>query len=177
MSPADLLYPQYFVFEWGLDSGDPADLTKDPEYMSSVQPGLPLIKGIRFLDNQTVVESYVDQWHFDEKELAGTAAVWAGTPWEITAAAERLVTSGKAAFSRGEASSKNVPWLSLIISSHAAMIRNELADMKAERFVPVSLRDFVTPQEANERYDASIKWIDAHKHAVIGNGPFYLDSY
>ncbi|MGH9986111.1 MAG: ABC transporter substrate-binding protein, partial [Nitrososphaeraceae archaeon] len=77
MTPADLLYPQYFVFEWGLDSGDPADLTKDPEYMSSVQPALPLIKGIRFLDNQTVIESYIDQWHFDEKELAGTAAVWA----------------------------------------------------------------------------------------------------
>ncbi|MGH9979386.1 MAG: hypothetical protein ACRD8Z_26655, partial [Nitrososphaeraceae archaeon] len=58
-----------------------------------------------------------------------------------------------------------------------AMIRNELADMKAEVFVPVALRDFLTSQEASERYDASIKWIDAHKHAIIGNGPFYLDSY
>jgi peptide/nickel transport system substrate-binding protein len=176
MSSADLLYPQYFVFEWGMDTGDPADLTKDPEYMSGVQPGLPLIKGIRFLDNGTV-ESYVDQWHFDEKELAGTAGVWAGEPWEITAASERLITSGKAAFSRGEATSRNVPWLSLIIPSHATMIRNELSSMKAEGFVPAPLRDFVTPEEAGERYDASIKWIDTHRHAVIGNGPFYLDSY
>lgn len=176
MSPADLLYPQYFVFEWGMDTGDPTDLTKDPEYMAGVQPGLPLIKGIRFLDNGTV-ESYVDQWHFDEKELAGTAGVWAGEPWEITAASERLVTSGKAAYSRGEATSKNVPWLSLIVPSHAAMIRNELAAMKAEGFIPPPLRDFVTPEEADERYDASIKWIDTHRHAVIGNGPFYLDSY
>jgi peptide/nickel transport system substrate-binding protein len=176
MTPADLLYPQYFVFEWGMDTGDPADLTNDPEYMAGVQPALPLIKGIRFLDNQTV-ESYVDQWHFDDKELAGTAGAWAGEPWEITAASERLVTSGKAAFSRGEVSSKDVPWLSLIVPSHAAMIRNELAAMKAEGFVPVPLRDFVTPQEAIKRYDASIKWIDTHKHAVIGNGPFYLDSY
>ena len=176
MTPADLLYPQYFVFEWGKDTGDPADLTVDPEYMTGVEPGLPLIKGIRFIENQTV-ESYVDQWHFDDKELAGTAGVWAGEPWEITAASERVVTSGKAAFSRGEASSKNVPWLSLIVPSHAAMIRNELADMKAERFVPLPLRDFVTPEEAIKRYDASIKWIDTHKHAIIGNGPFYLDSY
>jgi peptide/nickel transport system substrate-binding protein len=176
MTPADLLYPQYFVFEWGMDTGDPADLTNDPEYMAGVQPALPLIKGIRFLDNQTV-ESYVDQWHFDDKELAGTAGAWAGEPWEITAASERLVTSGKAAFSRGEVSSKNVPWLSLIVPSHAALLRNELAAMKAEGFVPVPLRDFVTPQEAIKRYDASIKWIDTHNHAVIGNGPFYLDSY
>jgi peptide/nickel transport system substrate-binding protein len=176
MTPADLLYPQYFVFEWGMDTGDPTDLTNDPEYMAGVEPGLPLIKGLRFIDNKTV-ESYVDQWHFDDKELAGTAGAWAGEPWEITAATERLVTSGKAAFSRGEASSKNVPWLSLIVPSHAGMIRNELAKMKAEGFVPVPLRDFVTPEEAIRRYDASIKWIVTHKHAIIGNGPFYLDSY
>lgn len=175
MAPADLLYPQYFVFEWGKDTGDPADLTKDPQYMAGVQPALPLIKGIRFINNQTV-ESYVDQWHFDDKELAGTAGVWAGEPWEITAATERLVSSGKAAFSRGEAS-KNVPWLSLIVPSHAAMIRKELVAMKAEGFIPAPLRDFVTSEEATKRYDASIKWIDTHKHARIGNGPFYLDSY
>ena len=175
MAPADLLYPQYFVFEWGKDTGDPADLTKDPQYMAGVQPALPLIKGIRFLDNQTV-ESYVDQWHFDDKELAEAASIWPGQPWEITAATERLVSSGKAAFSRGEAS-KNVPWLSLIVPSHAAMIRNELVAMKAEGFIPAPLRDFVTSEEATKRYDASIKWIDTHKHASIGNGPFYLDSY
>jgi peptide/nickel transport system substrate-binding protein len=176
MDSADILYSQYFVFEWGMDTDDPSDLTNDPEYMTGVQPALPLIKGIRFLDNQTI-ESYVDQWHFDDKELASTAGAWAGEPWEVTAASERLVTSGKAAFSRGEASSKNVPWLSLIVPSHAAMLRNELALMKAEGFVPNPLRDIVTAEEAIKRYDASIKWIDSHRHAIIGNGPFYLDSY
>jgi peptide/nickel transport system substrate-binding protein len=28
-----------------------------------------------------------------------------------------------------------------------------------------------------KRYDASIKWITLHDNAVIGNGPFYLNSY
>lgn len=176
MTKADLLYPQYFLFEWGKETGDPADKTKDPEFMAQVEPGLPLVKGTRFVDDQTV-ESYIDQWHFDDKELAGTASVWAGEPWEITAATERLVSSGKAAFSKGEALSKNVPWLSPILPSHAAMIRSELVAMKDERFVPPPLKNIVTPQEAIKRYDASIKWIDAHKHAVIGNGPFYLESY
>ncbi|MEK0319363.1 MAG: ABC transporter substrate-binding protein, partial [Nitrosopumilus sp.] len=27
------------------------------------------------------------------------------------------------------------------------------------------------------RYDSSIKWIEANNHAVISNGPFYLESY
>jgi peptide/nickel transport system substrate-binding protein len=176
ISKADLVYPQYFVFEWGKETGDPADKTRDPEFMSGVAPGLPLIKGIRFTGDRTV-ESYIDQWHFDDKELAATASVWAGEPWEITAASERLVSSGKAAFSRGEASSRNVPWLSLIVPSHASMIKDELVKMKAEGFVPAPLRDLVTPEDAIERYDASVNWIDSHGHAVIGNGPFYLDSY
>jgi peptide/nickel transport system substrate-binding protein len=176
MTVADLVYSQYFPFEWGKDTGDPSDKTKDPEYMSQVKPALPLIKGTRFIDNQTV-ESYIDQWNFDKKELADRASVWAGEPWEITAAAERLVSSGKVAYSKSEASSKNVPWLSLILPSHAAMIRNELVAMKNEGFVPPPLKNLITPVEANKRYDASIRWIDTHKHAVIGNGPFYLDSY
>lgn len=176
ISKADLVYPQYFVFEWGKETGDPADKTRDPEFMSGVAPGLPLIKGVRFTGDRTV-ESYIDQWHFDDKELAATASVWAGEPWEITAASERLVSSGKAAFSRGEASSRNVPWLSLIVPSHASMIKDELVKMKAEGFVPAPLRDLVTPEDAIERYDASVNWIDSHGHAVIGNGPFYLDSY
>lgn len=176
ISKADLVYPQYFVFEWGKETGDPADKTRDPEFMSGVAPGLPLIKGVRFTGDGTV-ESYIDQWHFDDKELAATASVWAGEPWEITAASERLVSSGKAAFSRGEASSRNVPWLSLIVPSHASMIKDELVKMKAEGFVPAPLRDLVTPEDAIERYDASVNWIDSHGHAVIGNGPFYLDSY
>ena len=76
-----------------------------------------------------------------------------------------------------KSTSKNLPWLSPIVPSHAAMIRNELVTMKAEGFVPAPLRDYVTSEEAIKRYDASIKWIDTHKHAIIGNGPFYLDSY
>jgi peptide/nickel transport system substrate-binding protein len=32
-------------------------------------------------------------------------------------------------------------------------------------------------QDANARYDATIRWIDSKGHAVISNGPFYLNSY
>jgi peptide/nickel transport system substrate-binding protein len=175
MDKSDILYSQYFPFEWGTDEGD-GDLTIDPEYASVIKVGLPLIKGIKFTkDNE--IESYIDQWHYDKKEIADSASVWTSQPWEITAATERLVTSGKLAFSRGEATVKQVPWLSLIISSHAEMIKAELQRMKAESFVPLPLVGIITKEEAIKRYDASINWINQHRHAVISNGPFYLDSY
>jgi peptide/nickel transport system substrate-binding protein len=175
MDKSDILYPLYFAFEWGTDQGE-GDLTVDPEYTAAVKVALPLLKGIRFI-NDTAVESFIDQWHYDKKEIADSGTAWSGQPWEITAATERLVMAGKVAYSRGEATTKNVPWLSLIIPSHAEMILAELQKMKSEAFIPLPLDGIVTIKEAIDRYDAAIKWIQRHSHAVISNGPFYLDTY
>jgi peptide/nickel transport system substrate-binding protein len=175
MDKSDIFYPLYFAFEWGTDQGK-GDLTVDPEYTAAVKVALPLLKGIRFI-NDTSVESFIDQWHYDKKEIADSATAWSGQPWEITAATERLVMAGKVAYSRAEATTKNVPWLSLIIPSHAEMILAELQKMKSEAFIPLPLNGIVTSKEAIDRYDAAIEWIQRHGHAVISNGPFYLDKY
>ena len=99
MDKSDIFYPLYFAFEWGTDEGK-GDLTVDPEYTAAVKVALPLLKGIRFI-NDTAVESFIDQWHYDKKEIADSATAWSGQPWEITAATERLVMAGKVAYSRG----------------------------------------------------------------------------
>ena len=83
MDRSDILYPQYFLFEWGSNKGM-ADHTSDPEYTSQAQVALPLVKGIRFIAND-MVESYVDIWHYDKKEIADSASIWPSEPWEITA--------------------------------------------------------------------------------------------
>ncbi|WP_415280682.1 CFI-box-CTERM domain-containing protein [Candidatus Nitrososphaera sp. FF02] len=175
MSRADILYGMYFVFDWGTDTGE-GDLTVDPEYTSLAGQTIERIKGIRFIDDDTA-ESYVDLWHYDDTVIADFATSWATEPWEITAATERLVTEGKIAYSRAEATVKNIDWLDQVVPDHAEMIKEELEEMKSEGFVPVSLEGIVTEEEASARYDASIGWIEEHGNAVIGNGPFYFDSY
>ncbi len=176
MDKSDLLYSQYFLFEWGTNSGQ-NDRTIDPQYLSSASVGIPYEKGIKFLSDDEV-EYFSDFWHYDKNQIAGFAASsWPAQPWEITAATERLVTGGKLAYSRGEATARNIDWLSLIIPQHANLIKTELQKMKDESFVPPALKGIVTVDEAKKRYDASIRWITNHNHAVISNGPFYLDSY
>ncbi|UVS67856.1 CFI-box-CTERM domain-containing protein [Nitrososphaera viennensis] len=175
MDKSDLLYSQYFTFEWGTNSGSD-DQTVDPEYTSSAAPALPLLKGIKFTSDGTL-ESYVNFWHYDDKEIADFAPAWAAEPWEITAATERLVTDGKFAYSRSQASAKNVDWLDPIVPEHAQAIKEELQQMKSENYVPAALKGIVSVDDAKKRYDASIAWINTHGNAIISNGAFYLDSF
>src|SRR3989442_958347 len=97
MDKNDILYNLYFGFQWGTNTG--ADDKKvDSEYTSQQAQVIKHIKGIKFLpDNK--VESYIDFWHFNNKEIAGAAAstwtgtayaIWPAEPWEITGASERL---------------------------------------------------------------------------------------
>jgi len=175
MSKADLIYPLYFLYEWSSKINS-TDLTFDPEYAAQAVISLQYLRGTKFLDDNNAI-SFVDYWHFDNKEIADFAAVWATSPWEVNAAIERLVKNGNFAYTRSEATVKNIEWLSLIIPSHAQAIKLELEKMKSERFIPAALRDYVTIDDAMKRYDASIKWISEHNHAIIGNGPYEIKNY
>ena len=130
MNKADLIYQLYFPYEWSSKINS-TDQTYDPEYAQPAQVALKYLRGTKFLNNSTLV-SFVDYWHFDKKEIADFASVWATSPWEVNAAIERLVKNGVFAYSRTEATVKNIEWLSLIIPSHAQAIKQELEKMKAE---------------------------------------------
>jgi peptide/nickel transport system substrate-binding protein len=99
-------------------------------------------------------------------------------PWEITSAMEQAVMDGKVSFSRSGATSKNVSWLSLIIPKDANIVKDYLQEFKDSNYIPASLKEnYQNSEYFQNRYDSSIKWIEANNHAVISNGPFYLESY
>ena len=65
--------------------------------------------------------------------------------------------SGKFAFSKGEASAKNIDWLSLIVPSHADAIKIELQKMKKEMYVPNPLKGIVSVAEAQKEIRSHYK--------------------
>ena len=175
MDVSDMMYSDYFAYEWGTDAG-PGDRTVDPEFTPAAAEALKLSKGTRYVSPDRI-ESYIDIWHYDEKEIADSAVFFVNEPWEIAAAAERIVMEGRLAYSRSEAQAKGVGWYDPIVREHADMIKAELQEMKNEQFIPSALKDLITVQDAIRRYDASINWIENHGHAVISNGAFYLDNF
>ena len=176
MDMNDILHSLYFTIEWGTQS-DEKDKTFDTEFTPRAAQSIQTIIGINQIDNDTV-EVYVDYDHFDKNEIAEWAALWSPVPWEITTAMEKAVIDGKVSFSRSGATSKNVNWLSLIVPKDAEIIKEYLQEYKDNKFIPKSLKQNEnTSQYYENRYDSSIKWIEKNNHAVISNGPFYLQSY
>ncbi|MHA7647576.1 ABC transporter substrate-binding protein [Nitrosopumilus sp. S4] len=176
MDMNDIFHSLYFMIEWGTKTDD-NDKTFDTEFTPRAAQSIQSIKGVKQVDRDSI-EVYVDYWHFDDGEIADWAILWNTMPWEITAAMEQAVLDGKASFSRSGATSKNISWLSLIIPNDAKMIKEYLSSFRESDFIPISLIDRNQPNESfNQRYVSSINWIESKNHAVISNGPFYLESY
>lgn len=176
MDMNDVLYSVYFTQEWGSTQSE-NDKTFDPEYTPTASQAAKTLVAIRPIDDNTV-EVYVDFWHFDDSEIADWGGVWVVMPWEVMAAMEQAVIDGKAAFSRTDAQAKNLNWFSLIIPRDAMLTRQYLEEFSESNTVPKSLAGFDNdPNYFDSRYASSIRWIEQKNHAVISNGPFYLDSY
>ena len=176
MDMNDVLYSIYFLSEWGSEK-----MINDKTYDSSFSPqaaqNANSLVGFRVVDANTI-EVYTDYWHFDQGQIASWAGIWSTTPWEIMAAMEKSVIDGKVAFSRSDAANKNISWLSLIIPQDAKIIQEILEDYKVSNNIPSALNQFETDiQYYENRYQQSIDWIDENDHAIISNGPFYLDRY
>ena len=176
MDMNDILHSLYFSTEWGTQT-DENDRTFDTEFTPRAAQSIETIIGVNPIDEDTL-EVYVDYWHFDEGEIADWALLWNSMPWEISEAMEKAVMDGKVSFSRSGATSKNVNWLSLIIPNDANLIKEYLQEFKESNYIPESLNENnQNTQYYQDRYDSSIKWIENNNHAVISNGPFYLESY
>ena len=176
MDMNDILHSLYFTIEWGSDTGE-GDKTFDTEFTPRAIQVVNTIIGVKPLDEDTI-EVYVDYWHFDKSEIADWASMWSVMPWELVSAMEQSVIDGKVSFSRSGATSKNVNWLSLIVPNDAKIIEGYLSDFKNSNYIPSALKSFVSNQKYFEsRYDASINWIQENNHAIISNGPFFLDRY
>lgn len=176
MDMNDILYSIYFLYEWGSEPQE-GDKTFDSEYSPKAYQSAQTLVAVRVIDRDTI-EVYQNFWHFDDSEIADSAGVWTSMPWEIMSAMEKSVTDGKAAFSRSSALGKNTQWLSLLVPNDANMIKSNLEEFKQTNFVPAALVPFESDSTYyDSRYDSTVSWVEQKNHAIISNGPFYLEAY
>ncbi len=179
MTIADVLYPFSFAFR-----------SHDPLVDASTALLRDWLAGVRVLGTEQdvkdfgeakytfqvhIVEVYVTHGLADPLQVAAAAAPWSTLPWNLIVLMEEAVKRGFAAFSQEEAKRRRVPWLDL---ARDKALKQRLAalveEFKRQGYVPVPLKDFVTPDQARARWMALKQFYDKHDHFLVTNGPYQL---
>ncbi|MBU0935866.1 MAG: ABC transporter substrate-binding protein [Spirochaetes bacterium] len=180
---ADIAYAIAFGFEWATRDGTD-DKFYDSSFDANVTPGLATAKGYVFNADGSVTNFYDFNWPMDKNTVAASGSVSpkAGNPgrqtvvsWDIYEACALLVAEGAASgkiysFTPTDGTTA----VDVIATESVADLKAKLEDMKARQYVPVSIKQWVTPQQAVARYDASLKFLETYGHLYISNGPFMI---
>ena len=69
-------------------------------------------------------------------------------------------------------------WMSYISGPSLAVLDRQLAAALKESYIPYrnTLSEYISQQEATERYEKLRAWRQARRHFWVSNGPFYLYS-
>ncbi|PNR95766.1 ABC transporter substrate-binding protein [Petrotoga sp. 9PWA.NaAc.5.4] len=188
-SLADYMFGPAYAWDLSVDSGS-GDTRYDPTYSTSMMPTLEVEVARKLNPDGSITVWFNYNFPVDHMYLASWGAPWwnvsasnqpVGVSWEIVEALTRLVEKGGASgrqytFSATSAGG-NVYEVDVIEPVCVGDIKVELQKMIDEKYVPVYIKDYVTPEEAVERYRTSLNFINKHNHAYIGNGPFLMERY
>jgi len=184
MTIANILYADAFVTEWINKDGED-DKYYDAAYEDYHRPDWEVGKGMTLNLDGTITNYFDYNFPPSKERVAANGAPQAYLsgrymilPWEIFEALAELVAVGSESgtvysFTPGD----GVEQVDLLRVSCVKDIRAKLAELKDNNHLPVSLKDYVTVEEAKAGYEAAVKWIDEKGHAFIGNGAFYLEKY
>ena len=177
MTMADIKYSAAFNWEWSTKDSDD-DVYYD-EKLSATAESLAKVKGIQWVDEDTYVV-YTDLTHpVADDVMAYMNVFWASQPWQLLYAESELVAKGdeygasqKYSFSE---EAEGVAQLDLLVKDHVADLKKVLEALKAKNAVPAAIANDVS--DPSEGYTKILNWINSKGHAVISNGPFYLENY
>jgi len=93
----------------------------------------------------------------------------------LVALMEEAVGRGWGAFSRAEATRRNVKWLDLVRSEQMNSRLASLVEMfERESFRPLALQSLVSAEEARKRWMALAAFYKSHGHFLVTNGPYQV---
>lgn len=138
-------------------------------------------KGLKIVQKDPlVVEVYSDLFYPDAEWIASSRAdyLFTSTPLQSFAIGILAEQNKELAFSADKADKLKVERANYIAGPALAILEKYRAQALDQGFIPYenTLKEFITPEEAKERYRLLGEWYSAHKHFWVGNGSFYLDS-
>lgn len=186
MSLVDYIYANAFDDEW-ISEDQPGDPWYDSSYSSSLGPDNGVVVGTIYNFDDNTITVYLN-YNFPPEPsrvayayAPGISVSSSGHPvavsWEIDEALARMVAQGSVSGKVYSFAMSKPEQVDVLTPSCVKDIKAELQKMKSEKYVPASLKGFVTAEDAAKRYDAAIRFIDKYGHAYISNGPYMLTKF
>ncbi|MEM4354109.1 MAG: ABC transporter substrate-binding protein [Candidatus Caldarchaeum sp.] len=181
MSLADIVFSYILTF----DRADPKSPVYDESYVPTFKEFRATFKGFKIVSKDPlVIEYYSDVAFLDAEWNVNSAAsafftdyTYGPGPWHTVAVAWLAEANGELAFSADKADQLKVEWTSFMAGPSIDILKKYLNTAIQQGFIPYEevLGQYLTRQEAVQRYNNLKNWVDAKGHFLVGNGPFYLD--
>ncbi len=175
-SPADFI----FGFILGLDRGKEDSPYFDESAKPAVDSFLKTFKGLKIISTDPFTfEYYTDTFALDAENTVVT--LWPNTDygeaaWHAVAVGLLAEENKEAAFSADKAKNLEVEWLNYLSGPTIEILKKYLDQAAEENFIPYKnvLGEYITEEEAQQRWANYKAWVEEMGHFWIGTGPFYV---
>jgi len=155
----------------------------DKAQVPSLESFMSSFRGIKIVSTDpVVVEYYSDNWSLDaESAISNFRTLWpyydqGEGAWHTVALGALAEAAGQAAFSSDKSTEMEIEQLSYIAGPTIETLTGQLETASTDGHIPFAntLGQYITADEAAERYANLQAWFEEHGHYWVGTGPYYL---
>jgi peptide/nickel transport system substrate-binding protein len=167
------------------DTAKEASPVFDDSSVPSFQTFMAAFKGWKITsENPLVVEYYTDAYQLDTENnitdfrAAFRSAYWNGQEisWHALVPGWMVEANGEAAFTADKSTALEVEWMSYIAGPSLELLKAKLDEAQAANLIPYepTLGQYITAEEATERYANLQEWYRRYGHFWVNTGPYFL---
>lgn len=170
-----------------IESLDPAykdSAIYDESLAPSINAGLVAFKGYRITStNPLTIEYYSDSYNADAE--LNVLPMWPNSlyglsgenSWPVLAISNLAEANKELAYSQDKSDKLKVENTSWVGGPSLEILARYLDQAAGESYIPyaATLSQYITKDEADQRYANLKKWYQDHGHFWVGTGPYYLD--
>jgi peptide/nickel transport system substrate-binding protein len=164
------------------DRAKPESAIYDEQAVPIFESFMSSFRGVRITSTDPlVVEFYSDNVEPDAENNAFNTLFpsysYGEAPWTSIAIGNRAEAAGEAAWSEDKAVAAEIEHLGFNGGPTLEILAKHLGEASAAGEIPyeATLGQYITADEAAERYANLQAWYDEHNHFWLGTGPYYLD--
>jgi peptide/nickel transport system substrate-binding protein len=177
-SVADVVMGMILTFDRAKEESDIYDAAYAPQFQSFQET----FRGYRIVqEDPLVIEMYSDTYFLDAE--ANVATLWpyyaqGQGSWHALGMGIRAEAAQELAFSTGKAAELEIEWMNYIAGPSLAVLEQHLSDAAGENYIPYAsvLGEYVSEEEAENRWQNLQDWYNQYGHFWVGTGPLYLEA-